>query len=104
MNSNPFVLCQHIECFWKQPKYKFTNVFYLVFFQSKYSFFSFSVNNLIAYNIKYTYLLALRTLVGMDFPRTPSVHCWTGGNGSSLNAPSVLQISVWQDKSLRLAK
>ena len=73
-------------------------------FAKQIQLFSFSVNNLMAYNIKYTYLSVFRTLVGMDFPSTPSVHCWTGGNGSSLNAPSVLQISVWQDKSLRLAK
>ena len=43
-------------------------------------------NNLIVYNIKYTYLSAFRSLVGMDFPRTLYVHCWTGGNESSLDA------------------
>ena len=55
-------------------------------------------NYLIVYNIKYTYLSAFRSLVGMDFPRTLYLHCWTGGNESSLDAPSVFQISVWQDK------
>ena len=32
-------------------------------------------NYLIVYNIKYTYLSAFRSLVGMDFPRTLYLHC-----------------------------
>ena len=75
--------------FLETTQIKINQLILLSLFPKQIQLFWFSVNNLIAYNIKYTYLSAFRTLVGMDFQRTPSVHCWTGGNGSSLNAPSV---------------
>ena len=57
-------------------------------------------DNLIVYNnIKYTYLF-FRSLVGMDFRTTLYAHCWTGAEvrWTMDNAPSILQISVRQDK------
>ena len=57
-------------------------------------------NNLIVYNIKYTYLSAFLSLVGMDSPTTLYVHCWTGGNESSLDAPSVFRFLCDKTKEI----
>ena len=55
--------------------------------------------NSLVYNIKYTYLSAFCLPVWTDFPKTLYVQCWTGANGSSLTAPSVLQIQFLCDKT-----
>ena len=77
-------------------------IIFIVFFPKQIRRFSFPVVkqlNSLVYNIKYTYLLAFCLPVWTDFPKTLYVQCWTGANGSSLTAPSVLQIQFLCDKT-----
>ena len=54
--------------------------------------------------MKYTYLSAFCSPFGMDFPRTLFVQYWTGENGSSQDAPSVLQIQFLCDKTREISE